>query len=121
MTDRSVPAAVLVVEDHKLLAEHAKMMLEDLGVTSVRTAAGVSDAFSQLSETTFDLAILDLDLNGENGLIIADHCREHGIPVVIATGHGAPMLPVTDRSERLLIKPYKLSDLQEAVLEVKGS
>jgi CheY-like chemotaxis protein len=55
---------VLVVEDEMLVMMAIEDMLADLGCTSVTAAATVDKALALIEAEEFDLAILDVNLDG---------------------------------------------------------
>jgi two-component system OmpR family response regulator len=79
-------AHILVVDDdpamRDLMAEY--LSENDLRVTLAATGAEMTAA---LADTVIDLVLLDLRLNGEDGMQLARQLREEGaIPVIIVTG-----------------------------------
>jgi len=113
------PSNVLLVEDSALVALTVTAMLEDLGIKNITLAKSVSEALAAIAAQDFNLALLDLQLGEENGLVVADHCAAKDIPIIFSTGYGDLILPVTFSSEQLLIKPYTMADLERALLLVK--
>lgn len=109
------PNNVLLVEDNALVSLAVMAMLEDLGVSQITLAKSVSEATSAIDENDFNLALLDLQLGAENGLVVADYCAAKNIPIIFSTGYGDLILPVTFSSEQLLMKPYTIVDLQRAL------
>ena len=57
---------VLVVEDEMLVLIMIEDMLADLGCKSVTSAATVDRALSLINEQVFDVAMLDMNLNGND-------------------------------------------------------
>ena len=112
---RLVPEHVLVVEDNPLLSAHLAAMLQDIGVEMVREVATVAEASAAVREKIFDLVILDLQLGNDNGLVIAEQCAAERVPVILSTGYGDVLLPVTYSTEQLLRKPYSMKDLERSI------
>ena len=110
-----LPSNVLLVEDSELVAITYSMMLEDLGISNIVMARSVGEAMSAIDNHSFDLALLDLQLGDENGLVVADHCTAKNIPIIFSTGYGDVLLPVTFSSEQMLTKPYTVADLERAI------
>jgi CheY-like chemotaxis protein len=98
------------------------MMLKPHG-HEITTAASGEEALGQLAEADrpFDLILSDLGLGtGMNGWDLLDRVRAGASQArfILSTGWGAQIDPaeLTARGgERLLAKPYRLSDLLEAV------
>jgi CheY-like chemotaxis protein len=95
-----VPARVLLVEDEALIALMLEDMLEgmDCAITALapRVPLGVN-----LAETgDFDLALLDVNVAGENVEPVADALAARGIPYIFATGYGAAGVPSSTAEAR---------------------
>jgi CheY-like chemotaxis protein len=106
---------VLLVEDEPIIAMTAEDMLEELGCTIVATATTLAGALAAVEREAFDLALLDINLNGVESLPVADRLREAGRPFVFTTGYGA-----VARDAPLVAKPYQLRDLEAAIREALG-
>jgi CheY-like chemotaxis protein len=63
---------ILVVEDESLVAMMIEDMLTDLGHEVVATSGRMPDASKLVSDASADLAILDVNLNGEETYPLAD-------------------------------------------------
>ena len=66
---------VLVVEDEMLVAMQIEDMLSDLGCTSIAFAATVGMALDLLANNDFDLAMLDVNLDGTRSSAVAEASR----------------------------------------------
>ncbi len=104
----------LLVEDEALIALTTTDMLEGLGAAEVRVASTVADACAALDSAPFDLAVIDVKLGAENGLVVAEAARAAGVPHLFTTGYGSASLS-EDRSAPVLAKPYTLADLAAAI------
>jgi len=85
-----VQRKLLVVEDNRETQLIIKALFRNKYLTQV--VDNVTDALYQLSETAFDLVLLDLNLNGEgNGksllVKIRNEEKSHLIPVIIITAY----------------------------------
>ncbi|HZF83321.1 MAG TPA: response regulator, partial [Burkholderiaceae bacterium] len=77
---------ILVVDDDPAIRE---LMAEYLTENEMRVTAAASGAEMNqtLAESVVDLVVLDLRLDGEDGMHLARRLRESGgIPVIIVTG-----------------------------------
>lgn len=84
---------VLVVEDHApTLAAIAELLeLEQPGISVVGMARGAADALRLAHDAAPDVVVLDLDLDGENGLeLIPTLVLKHGVSVIILTSSNDP-------------------------------
>jgi CheY-like chemotaxis protein len=107
---------VLVVEDEPIIAMTAEDMLAELGCTVVGTAATLAEALEAVARADFDVVLLDINLNGNDSLPVADRLREAGRPFVFTTGYGS----VAAQGAPVVAKPYRLRDLEAAIGEAVG-
>ena len=67
---------ILVVDDEKLIREGAsKVIHECVQDADIVTCASSSDALSKVQETLFDIAFLDIEMPGMNGIDLARHIK----------------------------------------------
>lgn len=105
---------VLVCEDSAIIALDCETLLLELGARSVHIAATISEARA-LIDAGLDLAILDVNLGGENTLAIADELRLKKTPFIFMSGY----FGVREMAEKFggtpaIAKPYSQKDLAEA-------
>ena len=62
-----------------------------------------------------ELAILDLSLSGLFSFPVADILRQRGIQFIFATGYGSQGITDNYRHEVVLVKPYRVHELEEAI------
>jgi DNA-binding response OmpR family regulator len=106
---------ILVVEDEAMISMLLEDMVLDCGAEIVGPAARFGDALALAQEAEFEVAILDVNLNGTLSYPIAEAIRERGIPVIFATGYGADGLRDSFRDCPTLQKPFSQKDFAEAV------
>ena len=106
---------VLVVEDETLLSILLEGMLTELGHEVATIAPRVSNALAAVESETFDLAILDVRLQGESVTPVADALIAKGLPFIFATGYDRNGLPEPYRSRPVLQKPFSRNDLRRAL------
>ncbi len=104
---------VLVVEDEMLIGMLLEDMLADLGHAVVGVVPRVNEALAAVQREDFDLAILDVHLNGQAVFPVAEALSGRGIPFVFATGYGERGLPEEYRSRPILQKPFAKDDLEK--------
>ena len=99
---------VLLVEDETLVAMLLEDMVADLGGTVIASASRVGRALEVLNDpaTTIDVAILDVNLGGEDAFPVAGALAERGVPFAFSTGYGNAGLPDPWRSRPTLQKPF---------------
>ena len=106
---------VLLVEDEAIIAMTAEDMLEELGCETAAVASSLSEAMEAVGSVSFDVALLDINLNGAESLPVAARLREMGRPFVFTTGYGAAGSGDEYRDVPLVTKPYQLADLEKAI------
>ena len=95
-------------------------MLADLGCTSVAAAANIDKALALIEGERFDVAIVDVNLNGERSYPIAQVLREHGVPFAFSTGYGGHGVDEGHGNGSVLTKPFdqaRLAKVLTALLE----
>jgi CheY-like chemotaxis protein len=110
---------VLVVEDEMLIGMLLEDMLTDMGHTVVAIIPRVNEALATARSEEFDIAILDVHLNGQAVFPVAEALIERGIPFVFATGYGERGLPEQYRSRPILQKPFAMDDLARTLAALK--
>ncbi len=109
------PRTILVVEDEPLIAMMLEDFLESLGHSVRATCDTVKDALAEADKGGFDLAILDVNLKGENVWPVAERLREQGIPFVLATGGHVDPPPPEFASVPVIEKPYTVDRVTPAL------
>ena len=109
---------VLVVEDEVLVCWLLEEMLAELECKVVGPAVRVSQALAMVGTEAIDLAILDVNLNGEKSYAVADALAARRVPFVFSTGYAADSMPEKYRSSLTLQKPYSQSDLSAALTKL---
>ncbi len=82
-------ANILVVEDHPLFVQSLVRLLRDRGKHEVIAVGSGEQALEQLSETKFDVVLIDVSLPGMNGidLISEIHQKDSSVPCLMVSGH----------------------------------
>lgn len=104
---------VLLVEDEALVALMVEDMLEELGLEVVASAAHVKRACELATTTSFDLAVLDVNLAGEQVFPVARILRDRRIPFLFSTGYGTPPVEEEFRDAPSIGKPFSIDQLKE--------
>jgi CheY-like chemotaxis protein len=88
--ERLLGKRVLVVEDEALLALDLQYAFEDAGAEVLGPALSLMQALETVAHAAaIDLAVLDVDLAGEDVYPIAEILLQRGVPFVFHTGHGS--------------------------------
>ena len=80
---------ILVVDDDPAILKLIKLKLER-NDWQVSTTENSENALDKMNGEGFDLALIDLDLNGKSGLDLMEqmHGMDPTVPVIILTGYG---------------------------------
>ena len=116
---------ILVVEDEAILA----MMLEDellgAGARVIGPAATVADALGLIEAAAgdggLDAAVLDLNLQGETAVPVADLLAARGVPFLFATGYGEGCDTGGHSGTPLLHKPFNPHQLLGSVASLAAA
>lgn len=107
---------VLVVDDEEMVRRILTRYLVAAG-HQVDSAVDGTDALRQLSERSYDVALVDVLLpGGVDGLTLLGQVRVSSpeLKVIIVTGHGSPEMERTAREQGavgFLTKPFSLAEL----------
>jgi DNA-binding response OmpR family regulator len=107
--------SILVVEDEPLIAMMLEDFLETLGHRVHASCESVDEAVAEAEKGGFDVAILDVNLGGENAWPVARKLREKQIPFVIATGGHVDPPPSEFANVPVIQKPYTVDRVTPAL------
>jgi len=110
-----VARSILIVEDEPLIAMMLEDFLESLGHSVAATCDSVAGALKKVEDGGFDLAILDVNLKGENVWPVASRLRECNVPFVIATGGHVDPPPPEFNNAPVIEKPYTVDRVTPAI------
>lgn len=106
---------VVVIEDESLLVMLLEDFLESIGCVVAGVASGFQAALEKAQALSFDVAILDVNLNGRQSFPIAETLVGRSLPFIFATGYGATTLPPSLQGAPLLQKPFQQRQLEQAL------
>jgi len=116
---RLLGARLLIVEDSWEISTQLKTFFESRGAEVIGPVATANDARRLVSETTPDIALVDINLRtGELSYELIDEMHALQIPIVVITGF-ANTSPATDKAVAVLQKPFTEAELLAAVRSVK--
>jgi CheY-like chemotaxis protein len=106
---------VLVVEDEPMIRLLLDDMLTDLGYSMAAEAGGLDEALTVARQGQFDMAILDVNLNGQPITPVVDVLTERGVPFVFVSGYARRGVPEEHKQAPLLQKPFQAEGLGRAL------
>jgi CheY-like chemotaxis protein len=106
---------ILVVEDELMIRMLLEGMLTDLGHTVAAEAGGIDEALALANNAEFDVALLDVNLNGLPITPVVEVLIKRGVPFVFASGYGARGVPEPYRGSPTLQKPFQIEALAQAI------
>ncbi len=109
---------VLLIEDEVLVALVLEDTIEGLGHEIVATAGTVQHALDVVREKHLDLAILDVNVGGQQVFPVADLLSERGIPFCFVTGYGKRGLKEPYQDCPVLMKPFTEGQLAEMISRI---
>jgi two-component SAPR family response regulator len=80
----------------------------------------LEDAMRLLDSESFDLAMLDVHLNGKTVFPFAAELEAREIPFLFATAYGPRGIPEEFRHHLVLQKPFGPVELRRALMELSG-
>ena len=103
---------ILVVEDELMIRMLLEDMLGELGYTVTAEAGRLDEALQVAKTADFDVAILDVNLDGEPVSPVAEVLVARGTPFFFVTGYAERGLPEHYRNRPMLKKPFRLDSLR---------
>ena len=114
--------SVFLVEDEVMIRMMVADMLEELGFSIAAEAGDINEAMRLAQCTEFDLAILDVNVNGKVISPVASVIEARHRPFIFATGYGAQGLPEEYRNRPALQKPFQMETLAKGIAStLKGA
>jgi DNA-binding NtrC family response regulator len=108
-------ASIFLVEDETLIRMMLAQIVEELGHRVVAEAASVDDGRSRAEIVDYDLAILDINLQGFNVLPVAQAISQRGLPFFFLTGYGSKGVPDEYKGLPVLDKPCTAELLKSTI------
>ena len=104
---RSIAPRVLVVEDEMTVAMLIEDMVSELAYDVAAVVPRLEDAMRLLDTDSFDLAMLDVHLNGKTVFPFAKALEERGIPFLFATAYGPRGIPAEFQGHMVLAEAVR--------------
>ncbi|WP_306111519.1 MULTISPECIES: response regulator [Roseovarius] len=111
---------VLIVEDDVIIAFGYVHVLENQSYEILGTAGSNAQALKLLHECSPDVALLDVNLNGEESEPVASALANLGVPFLVLTATPSASISGSNlRSAPMLTKPVSDASLVEALRDIK--
>ncbi|HEX4634825.1 MAG TPA: response regulator [Rhizomicrobium sp.] len=118
---RLIAPRVLVVEDEMAVAMLIEDMVAELAYEIAAIVPRLEDAMQYRDGENFDLAILDVHLNGKMVFPFAAELEERDIPFLFVTAYGPRGIPPEFRHHHILQKPFGPLELRRALMEIPAA
>jgi DNA-binding response OmpR family regulator len=115
---RTSGGSVFLVEDEVMIRMMVADMLAELGYSIAAEAGEINEAIKLAQSIEFDLAILDVNVNGKVISPVADLITARNRPFIFATGYGSSGLPAEYRDRPALQKPFQIETLGRVIDQV---
>jgi len=106
-------ARVLIVEDEIIVAMFLEDLLGDFGYEVAGVVSFLDEAMAHPAD--YDLAVLDVHVNGRPIFDFADRLAARGTPFVFATGYGPRGIPDRHAGRPVLQKPFQPDELKNTL------
>lgn len=117
----AIPARprVLVVEDSIFVIMALETMCEDLGWDMIGPATRVADGMRLATDEQVDVALLDVNLDGEMSWSIASVLAARNIPFAFGTGYDvANILPAEFADCPIFSKPFRIDEVERRMRQL---
>jgi|SRR3569833_528012 len=108
-------ASILLVEDEVLIRMMIREMLIELQHSVVAEAGSLREALEMAANEEFELAILDVNLDGQSSEPVAQLLDARKKSFVLATGYGAQSMRGQFKDRPVLTKPFPIEALQSCL------
>jgi CheY-like chemotaxis protein len=110
---------ILIVEDEIIVALFMEDILAEFGYQVAGVVSHLDEAMTRPRD--YDLAVLDVHLNGRDVFDFADKLTAEDVPFIFATGYGERGIPERHRGCHVLQKPFAPEDLRRALEKIVAS
>ncbi len=110
-------ARILVIDDEQNLRLLISEELKDLGY-EVETAANANEALEKFERTAFDLATIDVEMPGMNGIELAGVLRQKypGLRIILLTAYSHYKYDLASwAADAYIVKSADLTELKDTI------
>jgi CheY-like chemotaxis protein len=116
----STATRILIAEDEFLVSLLLEQDVSEAGYGVVGPFSRFPDALEGVRQGGFDLALLDINMNGHMAYPLADELVTRGLPFIFLSGYGAQDLPERFRGCARIAKPYEACTLLREIGRLIG-
>lgn len=109
---------ILLIEDEPIVAVLTEELIDAIGCVVAATVATLADAHDAIANSGFDIVMLDVNLDGDDGLSLLPTLQQRNIAYIVTTGYGAAATARIDPGAVTLTKPYSIAELETALRRV---
>lgn len=106
---------VLIVEDEFAVAMLVEDAVLDSGHEVVRIATNIKDAMSAAATEEFDVALLDLNLNGQKAHALPVTLAARGKRFAFVSGYGETGVLEPFAGAPVVTKPFRAADIRDVL------
>jgi DNA-binding response OmpR family regulator len=111
---------LLLVEDDLLVAMELEEIMSRLGAQVIGPFSCIADALDALRREVVTGAVLDIQLDGETTLCVADVLLKRGDPILFVTGTAPEAIPQRYRDLPRVTKPFDLTEFESSAISIFG-
>ncbi len=111
---------IAIIEDEPVIGMLLGSIVETLGYDVAANVTDVTAGLQCAQTGWFDLAILDVNLNGVGSFPIADALTARNIPFLLSSGYSLKELPERFRKCQILQKPFGEEELKYALQKLSS-
>ena len=117
------PLRILILDDEPIVCKRLKPAFQKMGY-EVETFTDSASALARLHETTFDIVITDLKMEGADGMQVLTGAKESSTSTHVIVITGFATLETAKESYRqgafdFVAKPFKLRDILDCVKRIE--
>lgn len=106
--------SILYLEDEVLISIDTSTFLRDSGFKEVKTVHRLKSAWDAVDGHHFDIALLDINVDGgQTAIELGQHLRSQNIPVIFASGNGGDGSRLEADGFQFIDKPFSYDALTE--------
>ena len=112
------PLQVLIVEDEALVAMMVEDAVEAAGHIVANSVTNITEAMTAVMRDGFDVALLDMNLNGQRAHSLPVSLKARGKPFAFVTGYGLAGVLNTFTDAPVVTKPFRYEDIASVLAKL---